>query len=72
MWQKPLIFLAGVVVSPFLKPILRPIARQAVKGGIIMNKGIHKLVTEAREELDDLRAEAQEELRQTSREPRLN
>lgn len=62
MWQKGILFLAGVVIGPVLKPILRPLAREIVKGGLIAGAYIHRVAAEAREDLDDLAAEAKTEL----------
>jgi hypothetical protein len=67
MWQKALLFLGGVVAAPILKPILRPVAREAVKGGILLTNYVHQVITEVREEVEDLAAEASHELHTTTK-----
>lgn len=62
MWPQALYFIAGVVVAPLLKPFLRPVAKELVKGGLVVGHYVHRLAEEAREDIDDLAAEAKTEL----------
>lgn len=58
MWKKGIYFLGGIVAAPFIKPILRPVAREAVRAGMAVGGYLNRLAEEAKEEVDDLRAEA--------------
>jgi hypothetical protein len=55
-------FLCGIVTVPLLKPVLRPVARTVVKGGLVASQYLHNLAQEAREDLQDLTAEAEAEI----------
>lgn len=55
-------FIVGVIAAPKVKTAARPLARKAVKGGLAASQYVHKLVQEAKEDLEDLSAEAQAEL----------
>jgi hypothetical protein len=58
MWPRVLYFLLGVTAAPLAKPILRGIVRQGVMGGILISGELQKIVAEAREEYEDIAAEA--------------
>lgn len=52
----------GALTAPLLGRAARPIVRQAIKGGIIAQREILRLVEDLREDLQDLTAEAKSEL----------
>ncbi|HKQ05695.1 MAG TPA: DUF5132 domain-containing protein [Blastocatellia bacterium] len=54
MLQTTLAFIGGIVIAPFLKPILR----EVIKYGIIVADTAVKAAAEARESIEDLAAEA--------------
>jgi F0F1-type ATP synthase membrane subunit b/b' len=74
MWQKLLTskstyFALGAVVGlsyktviPAIGRALRPVVKETVKGGIVLGQQVQTLVDEAREELEDIVAEAQQDL----------
>lgn len=67
MLETGLAFLLGVVAAPFAKPVLtnigRPLAREVIKVGMATGTTVHRIVQEVREDLEDLTAEATQELR---------
>jgi hypothetical protein len=66
MLETGLVFLLGVVAAPFAKPILtnigRPLAREVIKVGMATGTTVHRIVQEVREDIEDLTAEASQEL----------
>lgn len=74
LWPKILtsrsaIFLLGAAsvavwkaAAPVIAGTLRPLAREAIKGGIMLGRTVQTLVDEVREELEDIAAEAQADL----------
>lgn len=58
MWEKGIIFLAGVAVGTFARPILR----ETIKGGILVSNYVQQVAVEARESIEDLTAEAVAEI----------
>lgn len=67
MWQKGLFLLAGVLVAPILKPLLkqvgRPLAREVIKYGLVVSGQVKEIVQDVREDFEDLTAEASAGLR---------
>lgn len=53
---------AGVSQLPGVRKKARALAREAIKGGIILKDKLEKLADGVREEFEDLRAEAQSEV----------
>jgi len=71
MWQsfmasKLAVLLAGIVAGAVTAPLLgravRPVVRQAIKGGLVAQREILRMVDDIRENLQDLTAEAKSEL----------
>jgi acyl-CoA synthetase (NDP forming) len=58
MWPRALYFLLGVTVAPLVKPVIREILRQGVTGGIIITGEVQKILADARENYQDIVAEA--------------
>jgi hypothetical protein len=62
MWKRGVYLLGGVVavglIKPVLKHVVRPLAVEAVKVGIIAGTAIHRFAQEVREDFEDLTAEA--------------
>lgn len=56
---------AGVSQLPGVRTKARSLAREAIKGGIILKDKLEKLADDVREEFEDLRAEAQAEVDET-------
>ncbi|APR79067.1 Hypothetical protein A7982_04414 [Minicystis rosea] len=53
---------AGAVSAPLLGRAARPLARRIIKGGIVAQREILRIVESFREELQDISAEAKSEL----------
>jgi ABC-type nickel/cobalt efflux system permease component RcnA len=53
---------AGAVTAPLLGRAARPVVRQAIKGGIVVQHEVLRIVEGLREELSDLTAEAHRQL----------
>lgn len=53
---------AGAVTAPLLGRAARPVARQVIKGGLVVQHEVLRIVEGLREELSDLTAEAKREL----------
>ena len=51
----------ATVATPFVYTPLRPVTKQAIKGGLWVAHGAHSLVARTREELSDIVAEAEAE-----------
>ena len=64
MWQSRAFFFGLGVATPFLLRQLRPLAKVAIKGGLVAAGHAQKLIAEARENLEDLAAEAKAEARE--------
>lgn len=71
MWQtfiagRLAAFLAGIVGGALTAPLLgraaRPVVRQVIKGGIVAQRELLRVVEHVREDLQDLTAEARSEL----------
>jgi hypothetical protein len=58
MLKLGLSFVAGVLLSSTVKDILRPVARSSVKRGFVAKQYLEEIAAEAREDLEDLKAEA--------------
>ena len=56
--------LLAPIILPFVAGILRPVAKTAIKGGLIAYEKAKVLTTEAIESLEDLAAEAKAEAAQ--------
>jgi hypothetical protein len=50
------------VVVPILGSVLRPLVKEAIKGGILLGRQVQTLAEEAWQDVEDLTAEAQAEL----------
>lgn len=57
--------LLGSVAAPALGRMLRPVFRNAVKGGILLQRHLNELVASLREDVEDVVAEAKAELATT-------
>jgi hypothetical protein len=68
MWKRGVYLLGGVVAVGFIKPVLkhvvRPLAKEAVKVGIIAGSAVHRFAQEVREDFEDLTAEASADVKQ--------
>ena len=53
--------LLAPIILPFVAGVLRPVAKTAIKGGLIAYEKAKVLTTEAMESLEDLAAEAKNE-----------
>lgn len=62
MWSSRAFYFGLGVATPFLLRQLRPLAKVVIKGGLVAAGRTQKLVAEARENLEDLAAEASEEV----------
>lgn len=51
-------FLAGVVLSPVVGGVLRPVAKGTIKGAMLVAQHTKRIAHEVREDLEDLTAEA--------------
>lgn len=60
--NRTLYFLVGVVAAPVLGAITRPLAREIIKGGIILKRQVEKVAAGVKEEMQDLTAEAAADL----------
>jgi len=58
MFQALFMFVLGAVSAPFLSQFVRPVAREAIKGGIKLKAEVERLAAEVMEELEDVKAEA--------------
>ncbi|MEM7482925.1 MAG: DUF5132 domain-containing protein [Acidobacteriota bacterium] len=54
--------LAGAAVGPFVYPLLRPLVKEVVKGGVYLVNGVGQLAAEIKEEVEDIAAEATSEV----------
>jgi hypothetical protein len=51
-------------VAPAIGTVARPLLREAMKGGILLTRQVQAVAQEARQEVEDLMAEAQAEVDQ--------
>lgn len=58
MWGKIFAFFLGVVLAPHVTKLLRPVAREAVKGAMLVGNQLRRTAAEVREDLEDIAAEA--------------
>jgi acyl-CoA synthetase (NDP forming) len=58
MWPSALYFLLGVTVAPLVKPLIKEVLRQGVTAGIVISEEVQKIVSDARENYEDIVAEA--------------
>lgn len=77
--SKTVVFALGALVVPALNAVapvignaLRPLLKEAIKGGLVVGRSLQTVVQEAWQEVEDLTAEAQAELDQTAEEKRGN
>jgi hypothetical protein len=63
--SKPMLFALGAVsaaswnaISPVLGRVLRPALKEAIKGGIILQRQVQTIAQEAWQDVEDLTAEA--------------
>lgn len=66
MIEKAIPFVVGVLFAPLVRPVLR----QVIKVGIIVSDQLQRAAVEAREELQDITAEATAEVRPSSPAPK--
>lgn len=62
MWNVALGFLAGVLLGPQVRNILRPAVKEAVKAGIVVGTQIQHFASGVKEDLEDITAEASSEV----------
>jgi|SoiMetStandDraft_2_1073263.scaffolds.fasta_scaffold07031_5 hypothetical protein len=67
--SKPVLFALGAasaaswnVISPILGNVVRPVFKEAIKTGIILQKQVQTIAQEAWQDVEDLTAEAKAEL----------
>jgi gas vesicle protein len=63
MWNVALGFVAGMLVAPGVKKILRPIFKEVVKAGMVVGTQIQQVASGVKEDLEDITAEASAEIR---------
>ena len=75
MWKRGVYMVGGVVAIGLLKPILRhvvrPLAKEVVKVGLLAGSAVHRFAQEVREDFEDLSAEASADVK-AQREASLN
>lgn len=64
-------YLAGLVTAPLVAGVVRPLVRGAVKTTVTLGLQVKKLAAEAREESQDIAAEASADLAAQNGEPRF-
>lgn len=62
MWRILLGFIVGVTAAPLVRERMKPFLREVVKKSIIAGVQLQKLTAEAKEDLEDLAAEAAAEV----------
>lgn len=60
--SRGMFFLYGTLAGPVLTHVVRPLAREIIKGGILLGRGVTRLTAEVAEELETLTEEASSEL----------
>lgn len=63
MWNVALGFVAGVLLSPKVRQILRPAVKEVVKAGLAVGTQIQQVASGVKEDFEDITAEASAELR---------
>jgi uncharacterized membrane protein len=63
MWNVALGFVAGVLLSPKVRRVVRPALREVVKAGMVVGTQVQQLASEVKEDLEDITAEASAEIR---------
>jgi hypothetical protein len=56
------------VAAPIIGSVLRPVLKEAIKGGLVLGREIQTMAEEVWQDMEDLAAEAQEELDQNQKE----
>lgn len=52
-------YVLGLLTAPLVLPLLKPAIRGAVKGGVSLGHEVAKMVDEARDDINEMKAEAQ-------------
>jgi len=55
-------FVLGAVTAPMVAPALRPLLRKTVKNGILAGREMKRMFESAREDIEDLAADAARDL----------
>lgn len=63
MWNVALGFVAGMLVAPQVKKLLRPVVKEVVKAGMVVGTQIQQVASGVKEDLEDITAEASAEVR---------
>jgi len=58
MWSELLAFAAGVFLAPAIRPLLRPVAVEAIKAVMIAADEAKRLSEDVKEDIEDAAAEA--------------
>jgi hypothetical protein len=58
MWSEILAFSAGVLLAPAIRPLLRPLAVEVVKGVLLTVDEARRLSEQVKEDVEDVTAEA--------------
>jgi len=54
-------FLAGVILSPVIRPMLRPLFVEAIKAGLVFSEEVKRVSAQVKEEVEDAAAEVAHE-----------
>jgi hypothetical protein len=60
--SRAMYFLYGTLAGPVLTHLVRPLAREIIKGGILLGRGFTSITAEVADELGSLTEEAASEL----------
>ena len=63
MWNVALGFVAGMLAAPQVKKLLRPVVKEVVKAGLVIDNQIQQVASGVKEDLEDITAEASAEIR---------
>lgn len=63
------VVLLAPVVIPIVASVMKPLAKAAIKGGILAYEGAKVAVAEAKEAVEDIAAEAKAELAESQKRP---
>jgi hypothetical protein len=62
----------AIIAAPFVIPVLKPVAKAAIKGGIVAYEKSKAVLSETGELLEDLVAEAKAELEESRSQEEVN
>ena len=65
MWSALVAFVLGIVSAPFLARILQPLAKQVIKGGVIVTDKVADATAQARANLHQMADQARSDVKQS-------